>query len=594
MKAKQSNNKVFLIIAVLSFMLPLVAGNKPQAEVAMVGYEKNANVSDADRQKAEYVFLEAERQRALDNYPAYFELLRYAHEIDPTNTTVAYYIGYMMMAMNKSTEEQRNAALEMMRQHYLECPADYNESYIYGRLESEIGDRKRALDVWKHLSQIFPGKADVQFSLAESYGANGNFQQAIEAYDSLEKAQGKMITITTRKINVYMAMHDSVGAIKECQSLLATAPKNVQYNLLMSRLYATYDMRDSALAYIDNAQRFDPENGGIYLARAQFYNSIGDTVNYDKQIYNALISKNLDIDSKLGVLFDYSRDLVQSKDSSERADTLFKVLIEEHPHENKIHELYSQYLWTKEDYKSAGEQLSYALDVDPTSPDNWRMLMGCYLMTENYSEAVKAGENAIKYNPDNVDLYKYVAPAYAQLKEYDRAIDVYNKALEITDSADYEVRSDLVGGLGDVYLSKGDTVQSMAKYEEALKIYPGNVGIMNNYAYAMLQSGGDIDRAEKMSFHTVTSSPENSSYLDTYAWVLFKKKDYKGALEYIEKALKYDKPPHSAEVLEHYGDILFMNGEPESALEYWQQALEKSPDNELLKRKVKYKTYFYK
>ena len=134
------------------------------------------------------------------------------------------------------------------------------------------------------------------------------------------------------------------------------------------------------------------------------------------------------------------------------------VLIEEHPQENKNHELYSQDLWAKADYKRSGEQLSSALDVDPTSADNWRMLMGCYLMTENYSEAIKAGENAIKYNPDNIELYKYIAPAYYQLKEYDKSLAAYNKAVELVDSTEYASRSELLSGIAYVYYMQNDTV----------------------------------------------------------------------------------------------------------------------------------------
>jgi hypothetical protein len=36
-----------------------------------------------------------------------------------------------------------------------------------------------------------------------------------------------------------------------------------------------------------------------------------------------------------------------------------------------------------------------------------------------------------------------------------------------------------------------------------------------------------------------------------------------------------------------------MTGEPDKALEYWEKALKLEPDNELLAKKVKYKTFFY-
>lgn len=36
-----------------------------------------------------------------------------------------------------------------------------------------------------------------------------------------------------------------------------------------------------------------------------------------------------------------------------------------------------------------------------------------------------------------------------------------------------------------------------------------------------------------------------------------------------------------------------MNGEPKEAVEFWKKALELDPDNALIQKKVKHKTYFY-
>ena len=55
-----------------------------------------------------------------------------------------------------------------------------------------------------------------------------------------------------------------------------------------------------------------------------------------------------------------------------------------------------------------------------------------------------------------------------------------------------------------------------------------------------------------------------------------------------------DTDASSAEIFHHAGDIYFMAGEPEQALDFWEKALKLDPDNELLKKKVNHKTYFYK
>ncbi len=95
-----------------------------------------------------------------------------------------------------------------------------------------------------------------------------------------------------------------------------------------------------------------------------------------------------------------------------------------------------------------------------------------------------------------------------------------------------------------------------------------------------------------------------STYLDTYAWILFEKGKYVEAKIYIDQAMQND-GSKSFVVVEHCGDIYYMNGDREKALEYWQQAekLSKEPPQEgseersekelnLLRKKIVQKKYF--
>ena len=109
----------------------------------------------------------------------------------------------------------------------------------------------------------------------------------------------------------------------------------------------------------------------------------------------------------------------------------------------------------------------------------------------------------------------------------------------------------------------------------------------------MAEQGMDLDRAETLSAITVRQEPANDTALDTYAWILFKKKEYTRAKEIIDRALKIEEDNPQADGLNHAGDIYYMNGDPEAALDFWTRALELDPDNALLKKKVKNKTHFY-
>ena len=72
-------------------------------------------------------------------------------------------------------------------------------------------------------------------------------------------------------------------------------------------------------------------------------------------------------------------------------------------------------------------------------------------------------------------------------------------------------------------------------------------------------------------------APDNATFLDTYAWVLFKRKNYSLAKFYMRSALENDKDI-SGVMYEHYGDILYMDGDKEEAVKMWQKAVETGGD----------------
>ncbi len=559
------------------------------------GAKKNDSNAEELQRKSHYVFLEAMRKKAIGEFDSYYELLRYAYNLDTANTAIGYYLGYMSLVSEDNTAEKLETNLSLMRKHFDSVPEDQYESAMYGNVCNKLRRNDEALRVWSRLVGLFPSNVNFKYKLADTYAAKGNFKQAIAIYDSIEVNEGMSIPITLRKVNYHMAYNDTAGSIDEGLRLVKSAPANVDYNLFMGNMYLQFAEHDSAMLYFDKALEIDPNNGYAYLYKADYYKLTGDSVNYDKQIYNALINKNIEIDQKISVLTDYVRESLRDTImASERAENLFSVLIDQHPHESAIHDLYSQYLVTVKDYGGAAEQLGYVLDLEPANAENWKKLMLINLMDENYEEAFKAADKALEYNPDNIELYQYIAPAYYQIEEYDKAIATYAVAMEKADTTDSELMSSLASGLGDVYFMKKDTLKAFEQYEKALEYNPGNIMAMNNYAYFLAESGQDLDKAERLSGMSVKYEPENPTYLDTYAWIYFKKGEYSLALTYMKAAIANSDGEQSAELYEHYGDILFMNGFHEEALPNWEKALELNPDSEILQRKVKHKTFFFK
>lgn len=565
---------ILLLLTVLPFADKLMASDRKA-------------ISEDDRVKAEYIFLEAEKQRNMGRDDAFHHLLQYAHSLDPENSAIAYYLGYSrLMKSNLSVSDSLfSSSLRMMRKHVDAHPEDKYEAMLYANGNMIANQVQEGLRVLKIQAERNPHNVEVQLSIADAYARLEDYRNAIAAYDSAQQWQGQSVQLSARKVRAYQALNDTVGAIGEMRSLLATAPRNVDYNLAMGNMMLMFGERDSALTYYDKAQQYEPENGATYLAKAQFYNAIGDSVNYDQQTYQALVSKDLDVASKVEVLADYARHLLVAKDSSARTENLFKVLIEQHPNEPQIRMLFSDYLAAKDDMKGAAEQMDYAVNLDPTDAQAWNRLLVLNIISENYEAAIAAGDRAIELNPNDIELYGYIAPAYYNIKQYDKAIEVYKKALAAVDSTDTEHRSMFLGGMGDAKFSMGDTIGAFALYDQAIEIDPNNVSILNNYAYFLTLCNRDLDKAERMSAKTVQAEPQNATFLDTYAWVFYKRKEYTMAQLYIEMAIKNERRP-SSDIYDHYGDILLAVGNKQEALKQWKKALELDAGNKELLEKV--------
>ena len=575
-------------------LLPVLMAVVISLSAASVIKDPGNTITEQDKRKAEYVYLQAQAYKAQDSIAAYYDLVKYAYELDSTNTAIAFYYGYLMTLKDNSTDLEKNRGIELMKRHVDAHPEDYYETTYFS--DACMGMRRKdlGLQAIEKLAEFNPNKTEVQMRLAAAYVRNEKYADALKVYEKIEGFEGKSPEISAYKAALCSQLGDTLGAIAEMRNLYNTAPGNVNYNLIMSELFKQYNMQDSAIHYLDKAQCLDPENGNVYFAKAQYYDEIGDSVNYDKQIYNALVSTDLPVDTKLDVLTQYTQLQLIRNDSTDRVNNLFKVLVEQHPHEPKVHELYSMYYSTIKDYKNAIEELQYEVDLDPTNAEAWQRLMVVNILDDNYPGAVKAAEKALEYNPENLDLYRYIAPSYYQMKQYDKAIETYDRALVMVDSTkEVELYSDLLCGKGDVYVELGDSTRGYEYYERSLNVYPGNTGTMNNYAYFLSLSGKDLDKAESMAAKAVYSNPNNATFIDTYAWVFFKKKNYDMALLYIKSAIENADAP-SADILEHYGDILYMTGDRENAVLQWEKALELDSTKEVLQRKVQDKTYYDK
>lgn len=565
----------------------------------------------ADKSKSKYFLLEGLQYESEGKQAAANELFKKALAIDSTNLDASFHLGASIAQMRVDSIGHFKKALALMRPYVDKYTHDADEAKYYAYIALGIHETDEAIRIYERQYALSPDDTDLLLFLAEAYSSKKDLNNEIRCYSEYEKTEGKNQQITLNKINAYLASADTIAAIREADELVASNPENPNYLILKGDVMAFLNMPDNAIEAYKQAEKIAPDNGEAKLAMASYYKHIGDSVTFDRKIYEALLCDDFDLNTKTNLLSDYLATLFSDNASTERGDYLFSVLQDQYPHEETVLDLAARYSAAKEMYDIAAEQISYAIDMNPTNQTYWGQLMTYYLYDDQYAKVEETYIKASDIFSPPQDMTMLLASAYLLDKQLDKATNLYKSLISI-DIPDHDIETiisdmafvgslsyeqlsrvgTLFGLLGDTYFQQEKISEAFTAYENSLLFFPESAIILNNYAYYLAISNGDLEKAEKLSSKAIGLEPDNPTYIDTYAWILFKKGNYADAKTYQESAIEKCKESPEAEYLDHLGDILFMNGLIEEALDNWKQASEKDPNNELILKKIKHKTYF--
>ena len=80
-----------------------------------------------------------------------------------------------------------------------------------------------------------------------------------------------------------------------------------------------------------------------------------------------------------------------------------------------------------------------------------------------------------------------------------------------------------------------------------------------------------------MSKRTVEAEPDNSTYLDTFGWILYLMGKPVEAKPFFKHAMLYG-GKDSVVIMDHYAEVLYALKEYDLAMVYWNMALRKNTD----------------
>ena len=437
----------------------------------------------------------------------------------------------------------------------------------------------------------FPGKQDPLFNLLDLYGRQEKYDEVISTLNRLEKHMGKNEQLSMEKFRIYLQMKDDKKAFQEIESLVQEYPMDMRYQVILGDVYLQNGKKQEAYDVYQKVLAAEPDNPMAIFSMASYYKQTGQEGLYQQQLDTLLLNKKVTPDTKVNVMRQMIVENEQADKDSTQIIALFDRIMKQEQDDPQIPMLYAQYLLSKNMEAESVPVLEQVVDLDPTNKAARMMLVGTAVRKEDYKQIIKVCEPGIEATPDALEFYYYLAIAYNQAEQPDSVVSICKRALEHTTAdSKKEVVSDFYSILGDMYHTQKQMKEAYAAYDSALVYNPSNIGALNNYAYYLSVERRDLDKAEEMSYKTVKAEPNNATYLDTYAWILFEKGNYAEARIYIDNAMKSD-DEKSYVIVEHCGDIYYMTGDVDGALSYWKKALEMGSESKTLKQKIEKKKY---
>lgn len=548
--------------------------------------EADARLTPEQERRYQYFFLEALRMKEKGDYASAFELYRHCLQIDPEAASALYEMAQFYLALN-----QPERGLQCMEQACRRAPDNFWYWQALANLHRQNRDIEKTIDTYEAMTLRFPSREDPLMALGSLYDRAKDYDGLIRTLDRLEQIQGKSETLSVHKFRTYMLLGDHRSAFREIEALVGEYPEELRYRTLLGDTYLEYGKPQQAYDIYREVLDEEPTNAAALLSMATYYEQTGQDSLCRQQMDTLLLRGSVDPQARVEIMRQIIDRSEPSAADSVRIVSLFDRVLERNPDDVMFAMFYAQYLLTKKMDAEAVPVLDRILALDPENTAARMQLLVFAIRDNDADEVVRVCRPALEFSPDALEFCYYLSLAYMQQGK----VDSLRQTLEvgvtrITEKTDRAMASDLYGFLGDIYHQDKRNDEAFAAYDSALVYKDDNISVLNNYAYFLSLEKRDLDKAEEMSFRTVKAEPENATYLDTYAWVLFVKGRYAEARLYIDSALKHADEV-SGEELEHAGDIYYHCGETDKALEYWRKAQEAGVDTDVLKRKIKTRKY---
>jgi tetratricopeptide (TPR) repeat protein len=527
----------------------------------------------------DYILSEALRQKYVGDVSEAATLFEKCIELDKTRAVPYFELAQMYSAAGMSGKSMYYAS----RAARLE-PGNYWYQLAAGSLFTQYELKDSAMVYFTRALKADRKAVEINGILAGLYSERGDAEKADSLFRVMDGEGALTPDMSLMMISGLLGRNEYDEAARRTVRLLGQYPEETRFRALLADIYYEQGLKEkSDSIYTDIIERNpdDIESQLLYLISQVYRKEYAGISGF---LSNVFRSDMVERERKIAVARRLAGDSAYIENNAESLLESLVILEETYPGDEEILSLRPGV------YESAGMTDQAINRYEEILSDGrqgfWfkERLMILYAEKKEYRKLYDLASAYSRENNRSILGKVYYALAAMEIKEYEVADTELKKALILAGNND-QLKVQVLSMMGDLKYRMKDYETSWSYYEQALKISPDDPLLLNNYAYFLAEGDRDLKKALKMAERVMETDGDNPTYIDTYAWVLYKSGKYREALKEMQRIFdnQHERDP---ELLEHMGYIKKALGKCDEAVVYWKESLEKDSSKSYLMEEI--------
>lgn len=400
----------------------------------------------------------------------------------------------------------------------------------------------------------------------------GDIDKAVTQLQDLVK---KKPEDAERHFNLGRAMAakgDLNGAVVQFQTAVGKQPRYIEPRVALIEISQARQDFKSTLRYADQLLALNPNLPRIRLARAAALMYTGQETESRREMETLARNypKDPEIAFQMGML-----DLHERRFSD--AEAIFRKLTPEDGGDGRVLAALVQTLGAQNRVDDELAVIRQKIAKSPKSVVLHALLAKTAAETTHYDTAIEEYKQMLAAAPNSEQTALALGTTYRLKGDFADAVTYFEKAHELV-PADPEPMLRIGGALA----LSGKEKEALDNYQRALKLKPEDPNLLNNTAYLIAETGGNLDEAAKMAQRALKLDSRQPNYTDTLGWIYLRRHLDEDAAQ-VFRGLT-ERYPNNPTFHYHLGMTLLQQGNKAGANSEFKSALARNPSDEIRAR----------